>query len=164
MKKYQSCRLSPLVYLGPLVHLAEGMPRIIGSSPLVPLRSEYYLEYVTTRVFGEAKNTNFLKNFLQYVKHVDARSNKEQFINKLLHTYSVACRSLSEFLIWFRVLCWRAQVRSESFWLLLKSLMNPSLSLSIHLFSFEPLDLISIVNQLSLSNQCTWVVNPWHGP
>ena len=58
---------------------------------------------VTTRVFGEAKNTNFLKFFLQYVKHVDARSNKEQFINKLLHTYSDACRSLPEFLIWFRV-------------------------------------------------------------
>ena len=30
---------------------------------------------VTTRVFGGAKNTNFLKIFLQYVKHVDARSN-----------------------------------------------------------------------------------------
>ena len=70
---------------------------------------------VTNRVFGEAKNTNFLKFFLQCMKHVDARSNKEQFINKLLHTYSVACRSLPEFLIWFRVLCWRAQVRSESF-------------------------------------------------
>ena len=70
---------------------------------------------VTTRVFGEAKNTNFLKIFLQCVKYVDARSNKEQFINKLLHTYSVACRSLLEFLSWFRVLCWRAQVRSKSF-------------------------------------------------
>ena len=31
--------------LGALVHLAEGMLRIVGSSPLVPLRSEYYLEY-----------------------------------------------------------------------------------------------------------------------
>ena len=50
-------------------------------------------ERVTTWVFGEAKNTNFLKNFLQCVKYVDARSNKEQFINKLLHTYSVARRS-----------------------------------------------------------------------
>ena len=30
---------------------------------------------VTTQVFGEAKNTNFLNFFLQYVKHVDARSN-----------------------------------------------------------------------------------------
>ena len=51
---------------------------------------------VTNWVFGEAKNTNFLKNFLQCVKHLDARSNKEQFINKLLHTYSVVvgvCRS-----------------------------------------------------------------------
>ena len=54
---------------------------------------------VITRVFGEAKNMNFLKFFLQNVEHVDARSNKEQFINKLLHTYSVACRSLPEFLI-----------------------------------------------------------------
>ena len=31
--------------------------------------------FVTTWVFGEAKNTNFLKFFLQCVKHVDARSN-----------------------------------------------------------------------------------------
>ena len=53
---------------------------------------------VTTRVFGEAKNMNFLKFFLQCVKHVDARSNKEQFINKLLHTYSISCRSLPEIL------------------------------------------------------------------
>ena len=30
---------------------------------------------VTTRVFGEAKNTNFLKFLSQCVKHVDARSN-----------------------------------------------------------------------------------------
>ena len=30
---------------------------------------------VTTQVFGEAKNTNFLKIFLQCVKHVIARSN-----------------------------------------------------------------------------------------
>ena len=39
---------------------------------------------------------NFLNFFLQYVKHVDARTNKEQFINKLLHTYSDvvgACQS-----------------------------------------------------------------------
>jgi len=33
---------------------------------------------VTTRVFGEAKNTNFLKNFLQCVKHVNVRSNTSQ--------------------------------------------------------------------------------------
>ena len=33
---------------------------------------------VTTRVFGEAKNTNFLKFFLQRVNHVDARSNLSQ--------------------------------------------------------------------------------------
>ena len=41
--------------------------------------NEVYLEGqpVTTRVFGEAKNTKFLKIFLQCVKHVDARSNKE---------------------------------------------------------------------------------------
>ena len=45
MEKYRNCWLPPFVYLGPLVHLAEGMPGIIGSSPLVPLRSEYYLEY-----------------------------------------------------------------------------------------------------------------------
>ena len=32
-------------------------------------------QLVTTRVFGEAKNTNFLKFFLQRVKHVIARSN-----------------------------------------------------------------------------------------
>ena len=32
-------------------------------------------QLVTTRVFGEAKNMNFLKFFLQYVKHEDARSN-----------------------------------------------------------------------------------------
>ena len=60
---------------------------------------------VTTRVFGEAKNMNFLNFFLQCVKHVDARSNKEQFINKLLHTYSITCRSLPEFLGQVRVLC-----------------------------------------------------------
>ena len=70
---------------------------------------------VTIRVFGETKNTNYLKFFLQYVKHVDARSNKEQFINKLLHTYRITCRSLPEFFCWFSVLCWGAQVRSKSF-------------------------------------------------
>jgi len=36
------------------------------------------VEVVTTRVFGEAKNMNFLKNFLQYVKHVNVRSNTSQ--------------------------------------------------------------------------------------
>jgi hypothetical protein len=45
VEKYQSCRQPPLVYLGPLVHLAEGMPGIVGSSPFVPLQSEYYLQY-----------------------------------------------------------------------------------------------------------------------
>ena len=40
VEKYRSCRLPPLVYLGPLVHLAKGMPRIVGSSPLVPLCSK----------------------------------------------------------------------------------------------------------------------------
>ena len=46
LEKYRSCRLPPLVYLVPLVHLAEGVPEIIGSSPLVPLQIEYYLEYM----------------------------------------------------------------------------------------------------------------------
>ena len=93
---------------------------------------------VTTRVFGEAKNTNFLKIFLQYVKHVDARSNKEQFINKLLHAYRITCRSLPEIFCWFSVLSRKAQVRSKSFRSLLEYLMNPFSSFSIHLFAFEP--------------------------
>ena len=40
-----------------------------------PLMEEISSSRVTTRVFEEAKNTNFLKFFLQCVKHVDARSN-----------------------------------------------------------------------------------------
>jgi len=94
--------------------------------------------HVRTWVFGEAKNTNFLKIFLQYVKHVDARSNKEQFINKLLHAYRITCRSLPEIFCWFSVLSRKAQVRSKSFRSLLEYLMNPFSSFSIHLFAFEP--------------------------
>jgi hypothetical protein len=45
VEKYRSCWLPPLVYLGPLVHLAEGMPGIVGSSPFVLVWFEYYLEY-----------------------------------------------------------------------------------------------------------------------
>jgi hypothetical protein len=52
VKKYRSCLLHPLVYSGPLVHLAEGMLGIIGSSPLVPLRTEYYLELRFIFIFG----------------------------------------------------------------------------------------------------------------
>ena len=51
MEKYRSCWLHPLVYSGPLVNLAEGMPGIVGSSTLVPLCSEYYLEYRFVFVF-----------------------------------------------------------------------------------------------------------------
>ena len=56
------------------------------------------IHVVTNWVFGEAKNTNFLKFLSQCVKHVVAMSNLGQFINKLLHTYSTACRCLSEIL------------------------------------------------------------------
>jgi hypothetical protein len=52
VEKYQSCQLSPLVYSGPLVHLAEGMPGIVGSSTLVPLLSKYYLEYKVVFIFS----------------------------------------------------------------------------------------------------------------
>jgi hypothetical protein len=45
VEKYRSCWLPPLVYSGPLVHLAKGMLGIFSSSTLVPLRSKYYLEY-----------------------------------------------------------------------------------------------------------------------
>ena len=72
--------------------------------PTEAILSSPHAPGVTTRIFLETKNTNFLKFFLQCVKHVDTRSN-----------YRITCRSLLEFFCWFSVLCWRAQVRIKTF-------------------------------------------------